>query len=137
MIFLTCITSKRNFACYKNIIFVQKTVLFRALISSLVFVRGIYTYTCTVLKEDEAKRGTEDDATRRRGNRTHWLHRVHGYRTWLPSYMLFVSHATSERCGGTYLAEVGAGSLRAGRYRRLLEKNTESGLEQKKGTIDL
>lgn len=33
------------------------------------------------------------------------------------------------RIAWCYLAEVGAGSLRAGRYRRLLEKNTESGLE--------
>jgi len=32
----------------------------------------------------------------------------------------------------TYLPEVSAGSLRAGGYRRLLEENTESGLQEKK-----
>lgn len=36
---------------------------------------------------------------------------------------------------GTYLAEVGAGSLCARGYRRLLEENAESGLQQRKHMI--
>jgi len=46
--------------------------------------------------------------------------------------MLFSSVTLEVNDARTYLAEVGTGSLRAGGYRRLLEENTESGLQQRK-----
>lgn len=43
-------------------------------------------------------------------------------------FMLFSSVTLEVSDVKTYLAEVGAGSLRARGYRRLLKENTESGL---------
>lgn len=47
-------------------------------------------------------------------------------------YMLFSSVTLEVNDAKTYLTKVSAGSLRAGGYRRLLEENTESGLQQRK-----